>query len=1050
MLKPSNSINFGLLSPQSRTTMRLPITFSKIALPILALLFTPYLAHAQSTGNCTPALGEAFLDINNVRARILNNGSLFWRGTPNIYEIPRASGTHALFTSSIWVAGVADGVLRIAAARYGPWEFWNGLLDENGNALADCSLYDDIYKISIKDLTNLDESGIITPDIQNWPMELGAPVIDGDGNPDNYDIAAGDRPKLMGHQSLWWVMNDMGNLHEATSGAPLGIEVRATAFAAASDMESVNNTTLYQYLITYRGESSLEDAYFTIFVDPDLGNYDDDYIGSDSTLHMGYVYNADNFDEGGDGYESAPPALGYQILKGPVADGDGRDNDRDSNIDEPGEMLGLSSFIYFVNGNGIINGDPTSSPEYYNYMRGRWNDGQPLTWWEDGTNGSNSPATFAYSGNPVIGEGWTELTPGEDGISPPNDPGDRRMVLNMGPFTMQPSQTEEFVFSIVWGRGTDNLASIDVMKAAAAEVKTAYEAGFNIPIPPEPEPLQLEIIELAAPGNQAINQPSNPTLFWVEHPDVESQTPFEPSLVTYTIHISIEDSFTDAASYSRTGSSTLTLDHLSPNTTYFWRIRAKYGDEMGLWSETWKFTTGSDQIDSDFVPIEGFMATHNAAGPIDPPDMAAFAFGKSGFPILEGNLTPAGSYPEADRPTAGVQQSTTDLVWGFHTGGTSRNKFNDIDGQSFVERSLRRGFAVLGTDDFEQRFTQRCVDTMDGEITEADCLAWRGFAVDKAVIEVPFELWNVGNPEDSADDFRLIPVICESMCDAGTADSTYDIGSDHAISGGSDDPFSDWVYWYNPANNDDTPGEQGYIDYFFGNADNGDEVMARTVLVLWNGGGAPPYPVQYPEAGSIFRIVVGKILPPLLAAPTNKGSIDSTSTTFYWHGPETTYQLQVDTDTDFINPLVDESGVSSHTYSVDNLPYNNTFYWRTRIVSDAEEPLSNWSETWSFITPLNVGVADESAFPRVFTLSPNYPNPFGTSTRIRYGLPVSSQVLIELFDALGRRLHVLADEDQTAGLHEIVFSAHNLPNGVYFYRMQTGQFSKTRMMSLVR
>ncbi|TDI76041.1 MAG: hypothetical protein E2O84_03425, partial [Bacteroidetes bacterium] len=50
-------------------------------------------AAAQSVGNCDRALGEAYLDVGNVRARILNTGGLFWRGEPHVYEVPKGSGS---------------------------------------------------------------------------------------------------------------------------------------------------------------------------------------------------------------------------------------------------------------------------------------------------------------------------------------------------------------------------------------------------------------------------------------------------------------------------------------------------------------------------------------------------------------------------------------------------------------------------------------------------------------------------------------------------------------------------------------------------------------------------------------------------------------------------------------------------------------------------------------------------------------------------------------------------------------------------------------------
>ena len=121
---------------------------------LLALLLGIAPEAQAQVGNCTPALGEAFLDINNVRARILNNGGLFWRGDPFVYEVPKGGGANAIFTSGIWIGGFVGGNLRAAAARYGSYQFWGGPLDDNGNPPADCAEFDRLYKVSRSDMAD--------------------------------------------------------------------------------------------------------------------------------------------------------------------------------------------------------------------------------------------------------------------------------------------------------------------------------------------------------------------------------------------------------------------------------------------------------------------------------------------------------------------------------------------------------------------------------------------------------------------------------------------------------------------------------------------------------------------------------------------------------------------------------------------------------------------------------------------------------------------------------------------------------------------------------
>jgi hypothetical protein len=88
--------------------------------------------------------------------------------------------------------------------------------------------------------------------------------------------------------------------------------------------------------------------------------------------------------------------------------------------------------------------------------------------------------------------------------------------------------------------------------------------------------------------------------------------------------------------------------------------------------------------------------------------------------------------------------------------------------------------------------------------------------------------------------------------------------------------------------------------------------------------------------------------------------------------------------------------------------------------------------------------------PQAFSLSPNYPNPFNSSTTLRYSLPVQSSATIDIYDILGRKIQTLAEGIKPAGNYQIVWEARDIPSGAYFYRLTTGEFSQTRKMILVK
>lgn len=90
--------------------------------------------------------------------------------------------------------------------------------------------------------------------------------------------------------------------------------------------------------------------------------------------------------------------------------------------------------------------------------------------------------------------------------------------------------------------------------------------------------------------------------------------------------------------------------------------------------------------------------------------------------------------------------------------------------------------------------------------------------------------------------------------------------------------------------------------------------------------------------------------------------------------------------------------------------------------------------------------------PEKFELAQNYPNPFNPTTILTYQLPIISDVRLEVFDVLGRKVATLVNARQEAGNYTVNFNAatYSLTSGVYFYRLQAGSFVETRKMVLVK
>ena len=85
-----------------------------------------------------------------------------------------------------------------------------------------------------------------------------------------------------------------------------------------------------------------------------------------------------------------------------------------------------------------------------------------------------------------------------------------------------------------------------------------------------------------------------------------------------------------------------------------------------------------------------------------------------------------------------------------------------------------------------------------------------------------------------------------------------------------------------------------------------------------------------------------------------------------------------------------------------------------------------------------------------YFLLQNYPNPFNPSTKIKYSIPQASNVVIKVFDILGKEIETLLNEEKQIGTYEITWYSENLPSGVYFYRLKAGDFVETKKMVLMK
>jgi len=414
-----------------------------------------------------------YLDINKVSTPILTRGDMFWDLNHGAgYEVPKGSCTKAIFASALWLGGIVNGNLKIAAQTYrqngndyrqGPLSIGYASIDS-----ATSASYVKIWKITKWQIdifkTNYSKPNYQIPnDILTWPAHGDttkgqawnlAPFVNVGGLPNKYEPLLGDYPLIKGDEMLFWIFNDQ-QLHSETSGSPLGVEVHASAYAFKCDNVSdndsntaINYTTFYHYDIFNRTDSIIDSLKVGMWTDVDLGNYNDDYIGCNPKEGYGYVYNGLPVDSGWQGYGVNPPALAVVQLRGTT--------------NSQGVNQNMKNFIYY-NNDWAIQGNPQSPYHYWNYLNSRWKDGTPINYGAQGKNGIDTTSYMFPGTDDLSGRSdWSEITAG-------NQPGDRRFLMATGPVTFLPGTVQSVDYAIVYSRTSS--ASIPVLPKLESDVK---------------------------------------------------------------------------------------------------------------------------------------------------------------------------------------------------------------------------------------------------------------------------------------------------------------------------------------------------------------------------------------------------------------------------------------------------------------------------------------------------------------------------------------------------------------------------------------------------
>jgi hypothetical protein len=139
------------------------------------------------------------------------------------------------------------------------------------------------------------------------------------------------------------------------------------------------------------------------------------------------------------------------------------------------------------------------------------------------------------------------------------------------------------------------------------------------------------------------------------------------------------------------------------------------------------------------------------------------------------------------------------------------------------------------------------------------------------------------------------------------------------------------------------------------------------------------------------------------------------------------------------------SSIKGKLFEVDT---NGTTVWSYSPGGEISRAL-RYPSNYVGLTPLIVNKVN-SMTPTEFKLDQNYPNPFNPSTVISYQLPVTGNVTMKVYNILGKEVATLVNEIKQAGTYEVKFDASNLSSGIYFYRLQAGNYNETRKLILLK
>ncbi|MEL7529805.1 MAG: T9SS type A sorting domain-containing protein [Bacteroidota bacterium] len=404
------------------------------------------------------------LEANAVKALFHASGDMFFDLEGEAYyRVAPHDSLNTLFAGHLWMGAIDNsGNIRSAAQTYRQ-------SDNNYQPGPVSSLYDSVYNQRYHKVWKMSQATIdqhianwqspnyvVPSSIASWPAHGDtahqeayylAPFMDVNGS-GVYEPSLGDYPLIRGDQALYIIFND----DRYSAFSPLKMETHLMAYGFADPSSPALNESIFlHYKVFNRSAQLYHDAWIGYWSDLELGYVLDDDMGTDSALNTLYVYNRDNMDGPQNGFGQNPPAQGISMLN----------------------MEMSASMTYYVDYTDDSIGGPVIGPDYYQFLQGKWKDGQSVTQGGTGRGGSQA-TTYFLNGDPVSNTGWVANNGSNTFFS--YDAKDVRGLLSHGPFVLGPGESICMDLALVYARdpNQNNLENLSLLRQRINEVRNHY------------------------------------------------------------------------------------------------------------------------------------------------------------------------------------------------------------------------------------------------------------------------------------------------------------------------------------------------------------------------------------------------------------------------------------------------------------------------------------------------------------------------------------------------------------------------------------------------